>query len=46
MLNPRYDRKEAVNCAGCALVSITVGYLPDMNYLSMGCISNINAIAY
>ena len=32
MLNPKYERKEAAQCAGCTVVSLMVGFLPDMNW--------------
>ena len=26
MLNPKYERKEAAQCAGCTVVSLMVGF--------------------
>lgn len=46
MLNPKYERKEAAQCAGCTVVSMIAGFMPDMNFLSWACINNINALAY
>ena len=46
MFNPKYERTEALQCAGCTAAQFLVGFAPDMNYITLACISNLNAIAY
>lgn len=46
MLNPKYERTETAACAGCTAAQILVGFAPDMNYLTLACISNVTALAY
>ena len=46
MLNPRYERKETAQCAGCVVVSMLVGFVPDLNFISMACVSNATALLY
>lgn len=46
MLNPRYERKETAQCAGCVVVSMLVGFVPDLNFISLACVSNANALLY
>lgn len=41
MLNPKYERTETAACAGCTAAQILVGFAPDMNYLTLACISNV-----
>ena len=40
------ERTETAACAGCTAAQILVGFAPDMNYLTLACISNVTALAY
>lgn len=46
MLNPKYERKETLECAGCVVSWLITGYAPDLNYITFACISNAGALTY